>query len=149
MVFRYDTYCGLFCGACPVLVANEQDRVAEIAEQWEENERDLVCHGCKTAVTCIYCRSCDIRECARDHDVEFCSDCVEYPCDRLKSFEADPHPHHSIVIRNLIRIREVGSDAWLSEQDSRWRCTECGQRFTWYDENCGACGANVRSCRKD
>ena len=27
MKIRYDTYCGLYCGACAVLIANETDEV--------------------------------------------------------------------------------------------------------------------------
>ena len=33
MKFRYDTYCGLYCGACPVILAIEENRLEEFAEK--------------------------------------------------------------------------------------------------------------------
>jgi hypothetical protein len=35
MDYRYDTVCGLYCGACDVLLANEKHEVASLAKAWD------------------------------------------------------------------------------------------------------------------
>jgi len=146
MAYRYDTYCGLYCGACTVLRANELGTLEQTAERWGTETADLRCHGCKSDVRSVYCRDCSIRSCAVSRGVEFCFACDEYPCAQLAAFRNDRYAHHSIVLRNLEFIRAHGLDAWLEEQAARWRCPTCGTRFVWYDETCGACGAAVQSC---
>ncbi|KPK70022.1 hypothetical protein AMJ82_04235 [candidate division TA06 bacterium SM23_40] len=149
MELRYDSYCGLYCGACPVLRANRDGRVEEVAGEWKMKPEDLRCHGCKTETLSSFCTSCDIKKCAEDEDVEFCFDCSEFPCKRLVAFKDDECAHHSIVLKNLEAIRERGLDDWLAEQKSRWSCPECGVGSAWYEKECGACGATLYSCKDE
>ncbi|OPL18360.1 MAG: hypothetical protein AVO35_05810 [Candidatus Aegiribacteria sp. MLS_C] len=144
MGLRYDSYCGLNCGACPVGMANEAgdaDVLKELAERWGMDVRELECAGCKSPVTAVFCSECRIRSCARERGLEFCFQCAEYPCDRLVSFSDDDAPHHSVVLKNLSRIREAGLRKWLQEQSERWSCEVCGRRFGWYSETCPGCGS--------
>jgi hypothetical protein len=78
--------------------------------------------------------------------VEFCYECKKFPCKRIVGFNNDPHPHHSIVVRNLNTIKVKGKKAWLRMQDRRWRCKKCGTRFSWYSEQCTKCGSPVYNC---
>jgi hypothetical protein len=149
MAFRYDTYCGLYCGACPVLVANETGQLAETARKWDMKPEELVCGGCKSGVECVYCRSCRLKACAQDKQIESCVECAEYPCLQLIDFRNDSHPHHSAVLGNLSRIRKIGVRNWLTEQKTRWSCSMCGTRFTWYDETCAQCGSRLYNCRSE
>ncbi|MBU7034885.1 MAG: DUF3795 domain-containing protein, partial [Theionarchaea archaeon] len=105
MEFKYDSYCGLCCGACPVLKANENGTLQEVARTWEEDPDDLVCHGCKTDVVCVYCNTCDFKKCAESKHVDFCFQCPEYPCSALAAFQADDRPHHSVIFENLKTIQ--------------------------------------------
>jgi predicted RNA-binding Zn-ribbon protein involved in translation (DUF1610 family) len=142
--FRYDTYCGLNCGACPVLAANERGDEAWIkatAEQWKKKPEDLRCHGCKTDVTAAFCTNCGMRNCARERGLEFCVECDEYPCDKISAFRNDDASHHSVVFTNLAIIKDKGVEAWLASDAKRWACPECGTRFYWYSEKCEECGA--------
>jgi hypothetical protein len=143
MDYRYDSYCGLYCGACPVLVANKKGAVDELAEKFGMDAADLVCAGCKSGTVAGFCLECLFIPCARAKGVESCSDCKEYPCERLTGFRDDVSPHHSVVIKNLDRLKEIGLAAWLEEQDARWTCGACGARFDWYDEKCPDCGAET------
>jgi hypothetical protein len=145
----YDSYCGLYCGACPVLSANERGDVEKRAAEWKMSPEELRCWGCKTDVTAVFCTDCEIRRCARERGVEFCSACDEYPCDRLTSFAEDEHPHHSVVLKNLEIIESKGLRSWLDERKERWSCPVCGARFTWYDCKCAGCGATTYDCRDE
>ena len=144
--YVYDTYCGLNCGACHTLIANElndPEQLKAIAEKRSLKLEDLLCHGCKTDVTAIYCTNCRIRACAREKGLEFCVDCADYPCDMITSCRSDAAPHHSVVFKNLARIKEIGRDKWLAEEKARWACSKCGSRFGWYSETCANCGAEL------
>jgi hypothetical protein len=149
MDYRYDTYCGLYCGACPVLVANQRGIVDELAEKLEADPAELVCAGCKSGTVAAFCTDCAFVPCAREKGVEFCGDCDEYPCKRLTDFREDEWAHHSAVTKNLDRLKEIGLAAWLAEQDERWNCGACGARFDWYDEACPDCGAETYDARAE
>lgn len=149
MKFQEDSYCGLFCGACPVLIANKEDTVQETAKEWDMNPEDIQCHGCKSDTVSVYCRTCDIKECAENNQVEFCFQCAEYPCDRLVAFRNDESPHHSVVLKNLETIQEKGTQEWLEQQKFRWSCLECGTAFTWYDTVCKKCGNTLYNCKDE
>ena len=143
MGFRYDSYCGLYCGACDTLIANREKRAHELAKNRGRSLEDVTCNGCKTNIISVYCRKCELRKCAKDKEVEFCSECPEYPCQKLMDFRHDKYSHHSVVIKNLDFIKNHGLDNWLREQKARWSCPGCGFNISWYDEKCGNCGSKV------
>lgn len=149
MKFQYDTYCGIYCGACDVLMANEKGEVEKMAKEWKMKPEDIKCFGCKTETNSIYCVDCGIKLCAEDKKVEFCFECKEFPCSRITAFRNDEHPHHSIVLKNLKIIRENGVEKWLVEQKKRWCCSNCGERFCWYDKTCKKCSNKLYNCQEE
>lgn len=149
MEFRYDTYCGLYCGACEVLIANKNGEVEKLAKAWNMKTKELRCHGCKTETTASFCATCDVKKCAENKKVDFCFQCNEYPCARLVEFKNDKYPHHSVVLKNLDSIREKGINKWLEEQETRWSCPGCGMKFSWYDKVCKKCGEKLYSCEDE
>lgn len=146
MTFCYDSYCGLYCGACAVLKANEDGTLQEKCKEWDIAPEDAHCHGCKSDTPAVYCRTCDIKKCAEEKNVNFCFQCTEYLCPRLTAFKNDEHPHHSVIFKNLETIKNKGVESWLKEQKSRWSCSECGTSYTWYDNVCPQCGSTVYNC---
>ncbi|MGB2698538.1 MAG: DUF3795 domain-containing protein, partial [Candidatus Zixiibacteriota bacterium] len=149
MEFKYDIYCGLYCGACAVLLANEKGEVEKKAKEWRMKPEELKCHGCKTETIATFCVTCELKKCAEDKNVDYCFQCAEYPCARLLEFKNDKHPHHSIVLKNLKFISEKGRDRWLKEQKARWSCPKCGAKFSWYDKTCQNCGEKLYNCEDE
>ncbi|MRR09664.1 DUF3795 domain-containing protein [bacterium] len=145
MGYRFDTYCGLYCGACEVLRANREGRIAQTAKRWRMKPGDIVCHGCKSPVVSVYCRKCGIKSCAIAKRVDDCTSCGKFPCRKLSSLSNDGVSHHAVVLANLANKAVSGTRAWLRQQDRRWRCQSCGRRFSWYAKKCGSCGAAVRN----
>jgi hypothetical protein len=146
MKVRYDTYCGLYCGACPVGKANEAEDgilLAGLAREWGREPGDLRCGGCKSDVTAVFCTDCRIRLCASERGLEFCHQCDDFPCGVLAGFRNDNAPHHSVVLRNLSRMKELGIEQWLEEEARRWSCGSCGEVFGWYSDECSRCGGEV------
>jgi len=146
---RYDSYCGLYCGACPIQAATEKGEVEKKAEEWGLPAKDVVCQGCKSKVNAGLSADCVIRLCARDHGFESCAECDEFPCGTIQTLERDGYPHHTAITANLEAIYERGVDAWLAEQKKRWSCAACGTPFTWYEEKCSSCGAEVYGARAE
>ncbi len=140
---RFDAYCGLYCGACPIMVANIKGEVEEKAAKWEMDAKDIVCRGCKTEVNAVYCTDCVMRLCARDRDLDFCVECEDYPCNSFETFQRDRFPHHTLIPENLAAICGSGVETWLEEQKKRWSCAACGEPHTWYEEECAKCGGKL------
>ncbi len=152
MPFRYDSYCGIFCGACRVMGANERgdtEWLEKFAAEHKCTLEDLNCHGCKSAQADICCADCDTRTCARAKGVEFCIECAEYPCQELSDFRNDKYAHHSTIFKNLAAIKEMGVEAWLAEEKKRWACPQCGERFYWFSEKCARCGAELYNATRE
>ena len=148
MKVRYDTYCGLNCGACPVGLANELNYEAglrKMADEWGVKREDVSCSGCKTDTIAPFCARCEMRVCAREKGFEFCYQCEEYPCDAITDFKNDKAPHHSPIFSNLREIQKNGIEPWLRQEEIRWSCSSCGKRFSWYDDTCSDCGGKLFS----
>jgi hypothetical protein len=57
--------------------------------------------------------TCQIRVCAREKGLRVCAECTEFPCQLLTDFTR----RYPFLVENGMRIREIGIDAWLAEQD--------------------------------
>lgn len=146
---RYDTYCGLYCGACSIMVERKNNRLEAMADNNKYRFDELMCNGCKTQVNSIYCRECDIKKCAKEKNVEFCFECNEFPCDIITKFNYDEHDHHSVVLKNLNDIEENGIENWLGNQEKRWKCKVCETSFSWYTTQCKSCGSKVKDVKNE
>ena len=165
--FRYDSYCGLYCGACDILQAYRHGLETQRTPEWSDlperfrkhlpaQNADIRCHGCKSDTVFRGCARCPMRSCARKRgNVELCVDCADYPClrtrllglvVRLMSLERKL-PHQRVRRANQERIRCVGLAEWLVEQDRRWRCPQCGTLFSWYRATCPQCGRELDSLK--
>ena len=145
----YDSYCGLYCGACEVLHANLKGLVEMKAKEWNVSPEDIKCNGCKSGIISVYCRKCEIRNCSRSKNLEYCFQCKDYPCNMLIKFRNDGYAHHSVILYNLNMIREKGIGSWLEYQEQRWKCPDCGEIYTWYDRECFNCGNSLVSCEDE
>ena len=158
--FRFDTYCGLYCGACDILQAYKKGIETGTSPQWRDlpleiqnhpvipKNSEIKCHGCKTGTIFAGCSKCIIRKCAINKTgVETCLDCGNYPCWRLKLTAIFKKllkletrlPHLKDIAPNLEIIRNNGMEFWLEEQNRKWQCPNCGKRLSWYQASCPEC----------
>jgi hypothetical protein len=141
-----DSYCGIWCGACSVLVHGEAGRAdAFIACCAGIPKADLACRGCKSDSVYAGCRTCAIRDCAIGKGVDHCSACSEYPCRSYVRWQSAARllPHIREAAASLNTIRQGSVESWLSAQKTRWSCPSCGTRFSWYAPSCAACGRSL------
>jgi hypothetical protein len=70
-----------------------------------------------------------VYRCCQRHECFTCADCGEFPCDRLLrvlgvELGLDSFVSHKPAIPNLERIREIGLESYLEEQQGRRLVTE-------------------------
>jgi len=165
--FNFDSYCGLYCGACDILQAYRKGLETGKTPGWDDvpermrknlpfHPKEIKCHGCKTDTVFGGCAYCPIRKCARKKgNVEHCWDCKKYPCFRFKLMSIIAKlssldkklPHQKTKKANQACICEFGTAQWLAVQDNKWKCPGCGTTFSWYRETCEKCGRELDSLK--
>jgi len=81
--------------------------------------------------------------------LEFCHQCDKfwnYSCGELNKLEIFCAKRGENIRQNLIKIM-ADTPRWVEEQDKKWRCSSCGEPYSWYEETCHHCGKNLG--RKD
>lgn len=144
--------CGLYCGACPIYLdtqSKSDQKTKEFMQQLGSKQtnirrEDFQCDGCLGKGQLIsFCAKCAIRSCAEGKSIARCSDCSDFPCSRITTFNNDygKLQHHSEVLANLRHIREMGINDWAKSEEERWQCPQCRNQMAWYDKVCSKCGA--------
>ena len=145
--------CGLYCGACSIIAAVRRGDpqlleliaggVAEYLGQPVE-VKALSWEGCLSDVRASVCRECTLRACALEKGLAHCAQCADFPCQQIIDFNNDGFRHHSEVLDNIRRQQEIGIDAWVKEQEERWRCPKCGCGVDWYAGQCPDCNTTLK-----
>jgi hypothetical protein len=111
--------CGVFCGDCEVYIAYSTDNVEaqkRISGEFNRKGKSITpeqvkCLGCKGNANNVWRSPCKVRLCAEEKGVEFCYQCLNFPCDELeKSFASHPGARESLRL-----ISKIGPDAWLHQ----------------------------------
>ena len=95
--------CGLNCALCKTAAKGD-------------------CQGCKKFLDQQSGPDCIILICARDKGHRYCFQCNEFPCEKLNTFAADGHDHHRITVENLKKMKELGLEKWITEQQKPMFC---------------------------
>jgi len=101
------------------------------------------CKGCRSGKgECLKYRGiCNIFECClNERKLDFCFQCVEFPCRNFKDF-FETKEWYDEVTSNLKRMKKIGLEKWLKEQEKRvktlkrcarskgiFHCSECKER---------------------
>jgi hypothetical protein len=151
--------CGTFCGACPAYLAKHSDD-EQIKMKLPKRSSSgpakapkgippsnwmdgLICDGCLSGgMLAAHCQMCAIRICAANKQNNHrCSDCKDLPCYRITNLINMGHYlHRNEYLPNLKKIREMGVQEWVKEEEERWRCPQCSLPMSWYDATCARCG---------
>ena len=117
--------CGLFCGTCQAF--------------------PQYCDGClsdRVAAPCVQC-SHGFRDCAKEHQVTWCWECADFPCERLKQFSKEHIVngicHHEHIIEDLNFMKTHGVENWVDKQVQAHTCQQCGSLIVWFEQECPNC----------
>ncbi|MBI5846081.1 MAG: DUF3795 domain-containing protein [Deltaproteobacteria bacterium] len=132
--------CGLWCGACGIAVAHASgnERLKEkLAPVYGVAPSDMVCEGCRSENRFVFCQACAIRSCTEQKGYKGCFECNDFPCATVSEF---PHPvARKVMLRAVPRWRELGTAAWIAEEEARYACPGCGARLMRGQGRCPGC----------
>lgn len=86
------------------------------------------------------CRQCALRQCARERGLEYCFECLDGPCPRLKRLEKSYVQRYGVsLLENGEKVKLLGLAEFLAEERDRWRCPRCSGVISMHDRICGEC----------
>jgi hypothetical protein len=125
--------CGLNCAKCDIYRAGHGDeKLLKELIDWFRKERNktvnpeqIRCEGCRGPVDVHWKPACKMMLCAKEKGLLYCFQCGDFPCAEVNSFCSDGVPHHKKTVENSMRMREIGIEAWIEEQQKKGRCVFC------------------------
>lgn len=134
--------CGLFCPACTVFIATQEDpkRLEVLAKQFGITIDEMKCYGCRSEKRIPYCDTCKMYPCAQEKGVDFCGECDEYPCEEIKNFQA-AGAHRFELWEDQNYLKNEGFDKWMEKKIAYYSCSDCGIINSAYDFKCRSCGS--------
>ena len=58
---------------------------------------------------------CKIRQCAKQKNIEVCTQCKEYPCKLIQALAE----HYPTIIQDGKHLQKIGLEKWVKEQEER------------------------------
>jgi len=140
-------YCGLYCDLCSarmqfperVRALGDTMRKADY-EDWGPGLEGFAgfwefLQGLTEVAEDAYCRAggcgapdCAMRKCAQERGLTVCTECDEYPCDKIRTLPKSEPP----MLYDGQHLKEIGLEAWVAEQEERKRAGFC-----YGDVRCG------------
>ena len=126
-------FCGLNCAKCDTYqAAHGNSKLVEEIVDWLREERKRIikpeqikCEQCRGSLDAHWSPDCKIMLCAKKKKVQYCFQCKQFPCSILDAFASDGAAHHKRTVENLHRMKQIGVDTWILEQEKRGKCEFC------------------------
>jgi len=120
--------CGMNCGICYAYL-REKDK----------------CPGCRlfNAKEPVSIARCKIKNCEiiQKGKVKYCFECANFPCKNLKHLDKRYRTKYNMSeIENLEYIKKNGIRKFVSNEKTRWACSECGGTICVHKGYCYSCG---------
>ncbi len=110
--------CGIDCGICELHILTKNDEWYERMVQRGISPDRLPCPGCRAIEgNCpVKPTTCATWKCVKENELEFCSACTDFPCNRLQpcADRADILPHN-LKVFNLCLINQIGLKAFVEK----------------------------------
>jgi len=110
--------CGIDCGICELHLVRETDELYQSLLLRGIPKEKLPCSGCRAVEgNCpVKPTVCDTWKCTKDNELEFCSACTDFPCNRLQpaADRADVLPHN-LKVFNLCKINQIGLKSFVDQ----------------------------------
>ncbi len=127
--------CGMNCAVCRAYLAYSRS---------VPKKRGSVthCSGClPRGKNCFIKRACPKLS---QGQVRFCYECKDLPCENVDRVDRRYRARYGVsFVSNLKEIEEKGIDAFLKDQEAKFRCSVCGDVVSVHDGKCYACAAKT------
>ena len=145
--------CGLYCGTCAVYLAyreNDVEQLERISREYGIPIEEVRCDDCLSDGVDSFCKECPngFRQCANQHEVTWCFECADFPCQRLRDFTGiyivNGISVSARVIDDIQYMKEHELQRWVEEQRKASCCPQCGKRLYWFTRVCPDCDTKIR-----
>lgn len=124
--------CGMNCGICAGYLALKN-------KIKDKGIKMPYCTGCRPRKkNCAFLK----KQCLKlfNSEVTFCFECSVFPCDRLKTIDHRYKARYRMsMIDNLNLIKKEGIGKFLENQETRWKCQNCGEPICCHNGICFSC----------
>ena len=150
--------CGLYCGVCAIYIAhrdNNEKLKGRLLNLYKGNVpgkgvlpncekltlADIRCSGCSSNDRFVHCRQCEIRSCVKQKGYLGCHQCGEFPCRHVEEFPMTVGK--KVILRAIPHLRAAGLQKWVEDEESRYKCPECGNKLFRGAAKCNRCKAQL------
>ncbi len=105
------------------------------------NREKNPCHGCNgpQEFKPKHCQNCSIKHCRKRPEGGRCRDCGN-PCRTFLNMDKQyREKYHMSMQENLTMLKEKGMDAFLADQEQKYRCPNCGEIVSVHLPKCLKC----------
>ena len=122
--------CGINCKTC----------IAYFGYTMAGTKRKHPCTGCKTRPSsCAFIKQKCKKLAAKEH-VDYCFECQYFPCESLKTIDGTYRKKYGLsLIENLNYIKNNGMEAFLKNEQEKWRCPTCNGVISVHTKRCHTC----------
>jgi hypothetical protein len=111
--------CGLPCFECYVFLANENEEIRQmVSKELGIPLERATCAGCRNekGKCAVLPMPCSVYPCAEEKGINHCSDCADFPCDRLHPYADNAKLFHNTKVFNLCLIKKMGLEEWAKNK---------------------------------
>ena len=122
--------CGMNCGIC----------IAFFGYTMNGKKRKHACITCRLRKSkCAFIKQkCDK---LATNQIEYCFECSDFPCETLNALDKRYREKYGMsMVDNLQELKEKGMEQFLENQESKYKCPNCGDIISVHDRKCYACG---------
>ena len=133
--------CGMNCTVCSGYLALKNDVKSK-------GIRMPYCKGCRPrGKKCAFLKKrCEL---LLNNKVEFCYECKDFPCERLKHIDRRYQTYFTMsLIDNLEFIKKNGVSKFLEAQKEKWCCPKCGEVICCHNGICFKCSLDKLQNKK-
>jgi len=72
--------------------------------------------------------------------IRFCFECEQMPCKNLERIDKRYRNRYAMsMVQNLKEIQTKGIETFLENQESKYKCPNCGEVVSVHDRKCYSC----------
>ena len=88
--------CGHDCSRCLTYLAtiNNNENLRKQSQSFYKTEfaidiplKDIHCLGGRSEDVFCLCKECPFIKCCKEHEIEMCPECCDYPCEKIKDYQ--------------------------------------------------------------
>ena len=106
------------------------------------------CNGClnSDAEKPEHCRKCKIKDCVQSKGLDYCYECLDFPCKQIKYLEKSYNTRYQAsLIENSEFVHKHNLKEFMEQQKENYTCSKCGCIISIHDKKCSECQEKMKN----